>query len=360
MPSTKLAGLIPWAKAPLIISAPMAGVSSPRLAMEVTKAGGFGFLGANVNISAGSPELDALDTAFTQARAEFSDLPANKPIPIGTAFLTGHESMSEFNKTALPILAKHNPAAVWLFSQNPELNLHTAMIKAVKALDPAPVVFVQVGNLATAREAIKDGADVLVAQGIDGGGHQFRRGAGIVTLVPEIRNLLENEYPNHDIGLVAAGGISEGRGVVAALALGAEAVVLGTRFTVATESNYPQKRKDTILKAVDGASSTLKYFKTQRTSPFNDDINRSKLWHPPYDGRAVISPIHEDFIAGASLEECLEKLDTKYTKEEATNFTMTWAGTGVGLVNKAQPAAEIVRELHEEAKAAAKKLSSRF
>lgn len=179
-----------------------------------------GFLGAIINVSAGSPDLAKLETVLTQARDEFSDIPADKPIPMGIAFITGHESMSEFNKTVIPILTKHRPAAVWLFAQDPELNLHLTMIKGLKALDSAPVVFVQVGNLAAAREAIAHGADVIVAQGIDAGGHQFRRGAGIITLIPEVRNMLEDEYPGQDIGLVAAGGITEGRGVAAALALG--------------------------------------------------------------------------------------------------------------------------------------------
>ncbi|KAH6899948.1 hypothetical protein B0T10DRAFT_469202 [Thelonectria olida] len=350
MSTSKLFNRFPWAKSPLIINAPMGGCATPRLATEVSKAGGLGFLGAMADFAPGSPEITELDTSLEEARSHFDDLPAGDPIPMGAGFITSHASTTEFSKTMLPILAKHRPAAVWLFAPDGDLKPHPAIIKAIKGLDPAPLVFVQVGNVAAAREAVQDGADVIVAQGVDAGGHQFRQGSGIVALVPEVRNLLDEEFAGRDISLVAAGGISDGRGAAAALALGAEAVVLGTRFTVATESAYPEYRKQAVINAVDGGVSTLK-------SPFNDQINKSTLWGPLYDGRAIVSPIHEEFLAGASLEECLAKLEKDYTEEEAIKMTRIWAGAGVGLVKKAQPAAEIVQEVRESTKATIKKLS---
>lgn len=81
-------------------------------------------------------------------------------------------------------------------------------------------MFVQVGNVIAAREAAQDGADVLVTQGVDAGGHQFRQGSGIVSLVPEVRDMLDKEFPDRKISIVAAGGIADGRGVAGALALG--------------------------------------------------------------------------------------------------------------------------------------------
>lgn len=78
----------------------------------------------------------------------------------------------------------------------------------------------QVGNVAAAREALRDGADVLVAQGIDAGGHQFVAGAGIVSLVPEVRAMLAEEAHGREVVVVAAGGIADGSAVVGAIALG--------------------------------------------------------------------------------------------------------------------------------------------
>lgn len=76
----------------------------------------------------------------------------------------------------------------------------------------------QVGNVAAAREALEDGADVLVCQGIDAGGHQFRRGMGVITLVPEVKEMIEES--GRDVKIMAAGGIVSGKGAAAALALG--------------------------------------------------------------------------------------------------------------------------------------------
>lgn len=121
---------------------------------------------------------------------------------------------------ASPSLKKHRPAAVWLFGPDVTLKPHTGIIAALKALEFPPRVFVQTGNVAAAREAVLDGADVVVCQGIDAGGHQFINGAGVISLVPEVEMMLDEEFPERDLCIVAAGGIADGRGVAGALALG--------------------------------------------------------------------------------------------------------------------------------------------
>ncbi|PHH70201.1 hypothetical protein CDD83_5499 [Cordyceps sp. RAO-2017] len=224
------------------------------------------------------------------------------------------------------------------------------MVAALRASDGAPRVFVQVGNVAAAREAARDGADVLVCQGVDAGGHQFRRGAGVVALVPEVRALLDDEFAARRVPLLAAGGVVDDKGVAAVMALGAEGVVMGTRFTVATESVYPEQRKQLVLATADGGSSTLK-------SPFHDEIKNSSLWGPLYDGRAIMGPVHRQFLAGSTLDECRSSLKASYSEEEATMMLSTWAGTGVGLVKKRQAAGEIVQEVREGAKEHIRKLA---
>jgi len=81
-------------------------------------------------------------------------------------------------------------------------------------------VFVQVGTLAAAKEAAMQGADVVVAQGGDAGGHQWKRGASVVGLVPEVMDMVDKQGIEKEVAVVAAGGIVDGRGVVAALGLG--------------------------------------------------------------------------------------------------------------------------------------------
>ncbi|PHH76584.1 hypothetical protein CDD80_1405 [Ophiocordyceps camponoti-rufipedis] len=318
----------------------MLGAANPALAAEVSKAGGIGFLASIFDLSEGSSQLRSLD-------AELAGTEAGR---IGISFITGDASVTLFAQTALPIIAKHRPAAVWLFAPAEPARLHGTIIAALRTLDPVPRIFVQVGNVAAARQAVSDGAHILVCQGIDAGGHQFRRGAGIVSLVPEVCDMLRDEFANLQVPVLAAGGIVDKRGVVAALALGAQGVVMGTRFTVAKESIYPEHRKQLVLQTVDGGTSTLK-------APFHDEIKSSALWGPLYDGRAIIGPVHQKFMSGSSLDECKKMLQEQYSPDEASQMLSTWAGTGVGLVKQQQPAGEIVIEVREGAKELMKKVA---
>ncbi|KAF4973039.1 hypothetical protein FZEAL_9431 [Fusarium zealandicum] len=346
MSPSALLNRFPWAQSPLISNAPMLGIATARLATEVTKAGGFGFLPSSYDISVGSAQLTKLESDLNEARTLLgAEQPADGPLRVGASFITAHASITNFAETALPIIEKHRPAAIWLFAPDGDVKPHGSIIAALKSLEFPPAVFVQVGNVAAAREAVVDGADVLVTQGVDAGGHQFRQGTSIVSFVPEARSMLDREFRGRDVSIVAAGGIADGRGVAGALALGAEGVVMGTRFTVSFESTFADFRKELVLGAVDGGVSTFK-------SPFNDQISNSKLWGPLYDGRVIVGPLQKKYLAGASLEECQKSWKEEYSEEAAHHISCTWAGTGVGLISKAQPGGEIVLEVRQEAKEA--------
>lgn len=189
-----------------------------------------GFLGCTINISPGSGELDGLRAKLGEVRQLLGpNAPDSDVIPVGIGFLTCHPSVAHFSETILPIVKECRPAAVWLFAPDVELKPHKDIIAALRTVTPSPAVFVQVGNVEAAREAAKDGADIVVCQGIDAGGHQFRQGTGVVTLVPEVRGMLEREFPDKSIGVFAAGGIADGRGVAAMLALGTSLILLHDR-----------------------------------------------------------------------------------------------------------------------------------
>ncbi|KAL6878873.1 inosine monophosphate dehydrogenase [Trichoderma novae-zelandiae] len=358
MSSNKMQQWFPWTEAPVIANAPMAGAVGPELAVEVSKAGGLGFLGCIADVSENSPQVAKLDADLTKARQLLGESAAAATTPsghlrIGAGFLTCHASIGNFAAAALPVIRKHRPAAVWLFAPHERIRPQREVVRLLRGLGPgaAPRVFVQVGSVAAAREAIEDGADAVVCQGTDAGGHQFRRGMGVVPLLAETRRVVD-EGGYGGVCVLAAGGVADGKGVAAMLTLEADAVVMGTRFTVAKECTLPDFRKQIILAASDGALSTLK-------SPFNDDIADSDLWGSLYDGRAVVGPVHEKFLAGASLDECRRSLREEHSPEEAARLINTWAGAAVGLVRKAQPAGEIVREVREEAKQAIRKVAAR-
>ena len=173
-------------------------------------------------MSPGSAEAKALAQKLDDVERLLGADPRHDDVlPVGIGFLTCHPSISHFSEISLPIVSQYRPAAVWLFAPDEQLKPHRDVISALKTLERAPVVFGQVGNVAAAREAVEDGADVIVCQGIDAGGHQFRQGTGVVTLVPEVRRMLDREFPDASISVFAAGGIADGRGVAAMLALGA-------------------------------------------------------------------------------------------------------------------------------------------
>ena len=147
-------------------------------------------------------------------------------MPLGVGFITFHPSASQLVQNLTAVLTRHKPCAIWLFApsvpENSEPNVHASAIPGLQALgkDWGMKVFVQVGTVEAAREACLQGADVIVGQGIDAGGHQWAQGASILSLIPEIRALLRKDFPERNILLVAAGGIVNGSGLAAALALG--------------------------------------------------------------------------------------------------------------------------------------------
>ncbi|KAM7221314.1 Nitronate monooxygenase [Rhypophila decipiens] len=343
----KLNAWFPNTLNPVIFSAPMAGYSNGLLAAEVSKAGGFGTIQAGYNFTPTSPSLSNLTKELVSARQalDLSEYPLT-PLPIGVGFVICHASFfSSFEKGILPVLQEHSPQAIWLFGADPQFIADGSVRGVIERMhDSGFMVMYQVGTVASARQAVTDGADIIVAQGVDAGGHQFAAGAGVVSLVPEVVDMLEREFParKEEVVVVAAGGISDGRGVAGALALGAEAAVMGTRFLVAKEASTPEFRRKLLLETSDGGASTVK-------TTFHDDIQGTTNWPKLYDGRAIRGSSYEDHAKGLPLEENVKLFNE--AKEAGDNSRVVmWSGTGVGLLRKEQPAGEIVREAREVAK----------
>jgi nitronate monooxygenase len=155
-----------------------------------------------------------------------------------------------------------HPAAIWLFAGQFE-----DWIPLIREKSPETLIYVQVGelrvqprscktNLKEARRAVDTGVGVLVAQGCDSGGHGAANSASIISLVPE----LVSAFPR--IPVLAAGGIVDASGILAALALGAEGVVMGTRFATTPESAMADNAKTLILQTTDGGVTTKRFSPT--------------------------------------------------------------------------------------------------
>jgi nitronate monooxygenase len=353
MPS-KLRAAYPWAASPLIINAPMGGFAGGALATAVSDAGGIGLIGA-------VDETEKIEVYLAEASTYFSSSGASPSsssvscknesaaqffaethlLPLGVGFITFFVDM----EAALKVLQAHPPAIVWLFAAK-EFADYGVWAEALRKVVPATKIWIQVGSASAALEIARLARpDVLVLQGADAGGHGFRRGAGIVSLLPETRDLLASHGLADNVSLVAAGGVVDGRGVAAALTLGAEGVVMGTRFLVAPETKIHDAYRDAVLKARDGAASTV------RADVF-DKLRGPNIWPAVYDGRALTTDSYADWQDGVDIDEirkrCKEAAggeDKGYTRRAAV-----WAGTGVGLVNEVRPAAEIVEDVRESAK----------
>ncbi len=185
-----------------ILLAPMDLVSDGRLAAEVSKAGAFGIIGGGYGDEAWLVrELDAAGDAR-----------------VGVGFITW--SMAR-KPRVLDLVLERKPAAIMLSFG--EVGLHAVKIKKTGAR-----LICQVQTLAHVKDAVANGADVIVAQGAEGGGHGISRGT--FAFVPAAVDAARG------IPVVAAGGVADGRGLAAALMLGADGVLMGTRFYASIEA----------------------------------------------------------------------------------------------------------------------------
>jgi nitronate monooxygenase len=191
--------------------------------------------------------------------------------------------------------------------------------------------------------------DVLVVQGTDAGGHGLEKCAGLITLLPEVDDTLSATC--RDLGsvkptLIAAGGIMDGRGVAAALALGAQGVVMGTRYLACPEANITKGYQKAVLNASDGGVSTAR-------GKLYDSLRGTTDWPAHYGGRSVLNESWHDAAKGMSFEENKRRHDEALKTGDAgwgekARLT-TYGGTGVGLVRSVRPAADVTRETREDA-----------
>lgn len=201
-----------------VLSAGMAFAAGPALAAAVSNAGGMGFLGAGLAPPEGIAAMIAATRRLT-----------NRPFGIG--FVTPF-----FTEVHLAACREARPHAVVFFWEQPQ----RAWIEALQA--SGTQVWMQVGSLAEAKEAAACGVDAVIAQGAEAGGHN-RASAGMMTLLPAVVDALA------PLPVIAAGGIADGRGLAAALALGAQAAWCGTRFLAAEESEAHAEYKRRVLGA---------------------------------------------------------------------------------------------------------------
>ena len=309
----------------------MGGFAGSKLAIAVSKAGGLGQIGAVNDMKQLEQQLSEVAEAFG-VQGQTSDT-----LPIGVGLLTFILKPEQ----PLPILKRHQPAVIWLFASK-QLSDYATWTSKLRSVCPQSQIWIQIGSVAGALELAETcNPDALIMQGADAGGHGFEKGAGIISLLPEALDTLAKSGFGH-IPLLASGGIVDSRGAAAVYALGAQGVVLGTRFLAAEETVVHPKYQGAVLAATDGGQTTVR-------AKLFDELRGPNTWPVEYDGRGLRTRSHADHEGGVSIDE-IRRLHSDALKEKdlgwgESNRATIWAGTGVGLVKRVQPAAEIIEEV---------------
>lgn len=299
-----------------VISAPMDTIAGGRLAAAVSGAGGLGMLGGGYS---DDDEWFAREFAAAGNQA------------VGCGFITW---ALRNNPKLLDAVIARKPKAICLSFDDPEPF-------AGKIKSAGIPVICQLQTRADAERAIDCGAEVIVAQGTEGGGHGGTRAT--LTLVPEIADLIAKRAPQ--TLLCAAGGIVDGRGLAAALMLGADGVVVGTRFWASEEALvHPNLHQAALAASGDD---------TVRQSVL--DIVRGRPWPARYTGRVL----KNDFVAEwlgreGELRESRGAQVERYKKAAAagdSSIAATIVGEGIGLIHAIEPAGAILARMVHEAEA---------
>ncbi|KAJ8097536.1 hypothetical protein POJ06DRAFT_227912 [Lipomyces tetrasporus] len=328
----------PHLKTPVIISAPMRLFASERLALAVSRAGGLGFIGAGYDFST---LASMLSTASSSIKSSPIAKATTSTLPIGVGAIlwnVDHVEQARFMK----LTCHYMLCAVWLFAPKSDAQMDE-WIRSLRQLSPETKIAVQVGTVAEAVRLYKN-VDILVVQGYDAGGHGTSRTGSIISLVPEVLStlsMLENGDMEKIPPVVATGGIVNGATTVAALALGADGVAIGTRFLAATESDADPTFHEIIVGIKDGGKNTV------RTRLY-DELRGTSDWPQNYDGRAYINDSFLEAERGVKKDVLLEKYKVAERDNDLNRLTV-FVGTGVGLVTEVKTAEEIINEIQKEA-----------
>lgn len=277
-------------------------VAGGRLAAAVTGAGGLGILGGG----------------YGDGRWLAEQFDAAGNLPVGVGFITWSLARQP---ELMELCLERRPAAMFFSFGDAEPFVKQARAAGIRT-------FWQVQRLEQVAQAHAVGVDAIVVQGQEAGGHGMDR--GLMTLLPAARDLVGESQV-----LVAAGGIADGRGLAAALMLGADAVLMGTRFWAADEADGPDRAKSKLVEA--GGDETL------RTKVF--DVVRDVDWPWHYTGRVLRNAFterwHSDVVTLAD-NPAEERKRYEQTDPEDFGTRVVIGGEAVDLIHTIEPAAAII------------------
>ena len=318
----------------------MANVSGGLLAATTCRAGGLGFIAAG--------HLSSLDDLTREIDIFQDDTNGDAPLCLG---FIGHSAMKDIDawKRLEQALETHRPSVVQFFAPAIVMR-HGAQESNVQlAQRYGAKVMAQVSSVSEARQALSAGVDAIIAQGSEAGGHGIRRdlGNGTLALAARVVSI------SGSIPVIAAGGIVDGRGLVSALALGCDGVVLGTRLWASKESLGHDSFKVRLV-AADSGDEVI------RTTCVDQIVNNYSTmpWPKPYDSVGMLRnqtslqwDSKESELQAAMMADAL--LATDY-KAAVCNGNHTIAavlcGEGVGDIDAIESVHDIIYRIDQEAR----------
>jgi len=293
----------------------MAWVSTGELAAAVSESGGLGIIGSG-------------QAPAGWLRQEIHKVKAITKNPFGVNVML----MSPFVDEVMQVILEERVPVITTGAGNP--GKYVPLLKKV-GTKVIPVV----ASVALARRLEKAGVDALIAEGMESGGHIGD--IGTFPLVPQVADAV-------NIPVIAAGGIVDGRGLVAALALGAEGVQMGTRFMCAEECTISQLIKDEIIKAKDRATVVTGRSTGHPVRCLDNHFTREIVQH------------EREGMPAEELEKLgVGKLRLAMVEGDVENGSIM-AGQIVGAVKRIEPAASIIQDIIQSAEREFERLSARF
>jgi nitronate monooxygenase len=341
-----------------IIQAPLAGGGdTPALVAAVCEAGGIGSVGAAYLTPAQIVEVSHAVRSRTNrpfginlfAPLPVPDVPANMQAAVARIALYHVElGLPPPSAPAAPASSFEEQLAVVLDSGAAVFSFTFGLLPAgavAAAHGRGMFVMGTATTVAEARQLEAEGVDAIVAQGSEAGG---QRGSfadsfeaslvGTMALVPQMVDAVR-------VPIVAAGGVMDGRGIVAALALGAGAVQMGTAFLGCDEAGVPEAYKAAVLAAHENETRLTRAFSGR---PARGIVNRFMT---------EVDPAPDDILPFPLQNALTRPLRTAAAKQGRAEFLSLWAGQGVGLAQR-QPTADLVNRLVQEMETVARGLDA--
>ena len=314
-----------------IIQAPMGGAAGPALAAAVSNAGGLGML-----------PLWRADAETMRQQIRATRALTARPFAVNLTLEIPQEER-------LAVCLDEGISIISFFWRDP-----AALVPVAKA--GGAIVLHTVGSAHDARKAVDCGVDVIIAQGWEAGGHV----RGMVATMPLVPAVVDAVAPTP---VVAAGGIADGRGLAAVLALGAAGAWMGTRFLASHEAAIHRRYRELLLRASETDTVYLDNLFDVRWPDAPHRTLRNKTvesWEAAGRPASGQRPGEGEVIATSRSAGPIVRYQS-YTPmpdvEGDIDALSLWAGQSVGLVSKLQPAGDIVREIAEEARRILRRLA---